>query len=505
MTAHTRHRRGVLSAAAAAAVGLISVAVIRAGGAPTTAPATTQPTTAPAKVAAKPAPSADTTVVKRGTIHLSFDADGVFEPVDPFEVRFAFRHYQGELTIRKAVAPGATVAKGDVLLALDTDPIDRQIAAAESAATVAAAAVAKAESDAALGDRADGLAMDYAKQAAADADLDLKRWDQTDGPAAVLAGSLKSREYGDALDDASDELDQLRQMYKTEDLTNQTADIVLKRAVRTVELYKKMDAVGKSLADRASTYEPAVHRHALSAEAAQHAVSVDELVAQQAEGRVYRAAALVAARAAAAAADRHVAELKRDRASMVVTSPVDGIAVYGSFADKSWSPIEPRKLAVDESVQAEQVLITVCQPGKLRVAAACPEAWITRLPPGQRVRVMPDVLRDAAYDGTCGPAAPVASSAKWDADITVPVELATPVDPRVMAGQYAFVQVDLPPAADVLLVPPSAVYHGKVWVRDADGTDHPRPVKLGRGDGDGDEIVSGLVAGDVVLTKAKDR
>jgi multidrug efflux pump subunit AcrA (membrane-fusion protein) len=49
------------------------------------------------------------------------------------------------------------------------------------------------------------------------------------------------------------------------------------------------------------------------------------------------------------------------------------------------------------------------------------------------------------------------------------------------------------------------VYHGKVWVRDADGTDHPRPVKLGRGDGDGDEIVSGLVVGDVVLTKAKDR
>jgi len=55
----------------------------------------------------------------------------------------------------------------------------------------------------------------------------------------------------------------------------------------------------------------------------------------------------------------------------------------------------------------------------------------------------------------------------------------------------------------VLLVPASAVWHGKVWVHTAGGKDQPRPVAVGRTDGQQVEVRSGLADGDVVLTKAK--
>ncbi len=472
----------------------LGLAVALSTGAAGAAVPTTAPSSQPAVAAA------DVTVVGRGTLDLSFGTDGVFEPVDPCKVRLAFRRYAGDLTVRTAAANGSRVAKGDVLLSVDADPIDRQIAAAESAADVARAGVAKAESDVALGERSDALAMDTAKQAAADAQAGLKRYDQADAPAAVAAAGLSAKEMDAALDDSTDELDQLRQMYKSEDLTSQTADIVLKRAVRQREIYKVSDQVAKVMADRAATFEPAVHRHGLASAVAAQAQSVDELVASQAQGRVARSGGLVTARAAAADADRAVAELKRDRAALTVTSTVDGVLVYGAFADKAWQPMDPDKLAIDQKVSADQVLMTVYQPGKLKVAAACGQSTVLMMGPGTRVTVRADALYDVPYDGTCGAAVPVAGSSKRDATVDVPVSLPAAVDLRLVPGLYASVAVDVPPAADVLVVPATALFHGRVKVRGPDGKFAPRPVVVGHTRDDKAEVRAGLVDGDTVLT-----
>ncbi len=460
------------------------------------APAT-GPTTSPVAV------PADCTVVRPSTLSLSFDADGVFEPVAPFKVRFALRQYDGSLVVRRAVADGATVAKGDLLLAIDTDPIDRQIAAAASAVEVARAGVTKAESDVALGEKADALAMDTAKQSAADAEAGLKRYDQTDAPNAVVAAGLPAKEVDAALDDATDELDQLRQMYKSEDLSNQTADIVLKRAVRQQDVYRTMDRVAKVLADRATTYEPAVRRHAMGAGVAAEAQSVDALAASQAVARVRRAAALTAARAAAADADRARAELDRDRAALTVTSPVDGVVVYGSFADKAWQPLAPDRLAADQKVQSNQTLMTVYQPGRLAVMTACGEARLRLMSPGTPVTVRAAVVPEASYAGTCGTTVDLPASARRDATVDVPVTLPA-VDPRIVPGMFAAVEVDAPPAAGVLTVPATAVFHGRVCVRASDGTVAVRPVTLGQAVNGKDEVRAGLHDGDVVLTTYKD-
>ena len=484
-----------------AAVGGPAVAVVTPTTKPTTSPvatATTAPATAPAVAAV------DTTTVKRVTLRLSFDADGTFEPVDAYEVRFSFKRYSGDLTIRRVAAAGSMVAKGDVLMGIDTDPIDRQIAVAESAVAVAKAGVAKAEADIGLGDKADALAMDFAKETAADAATGLKRYDADDAPATLTLTKLGQTQMDDQLSDATDELDQLKQMYKSEDLTNKTADIVLKRAEQTQATYKVYDQVEKVMTERALTYEPAVRRHAIAAGVEQQQQSVDQLAAAQAQTRVLREAALTAARAGSDEADRALVELKKDRAAMTVTSPIDGVVVYGAFAHKAWVPGDPKRLVPDEKVTPDQVVITVYQPGKLKVSALCPEASLTQMPPGTRVSVRPAALPDVSYTGTCGPTVPFGGTTKdGQPAYDVPVSLPPKVDARLAPGFAAAVGVDVPPAVDAIVVPVTAVFQGKVIVHTADGKDEPRPVILGRRDAENVEVRSGLAVGDVVLTKAK--
>jgi multidrug efflux pump subunit AcrA (membrane-fusion protein) len=202
------------------------------------------------------------------------------------------------------------------------------------------------------------------------------------------------------------------------------------------------------------------------------------------------------------AADRDLADLKRDRAALTVTSPIDGVVVYGAFDHKAWQPVDPKRLAPDEKVQPEQVLLTVFQPGKLKVTAACPLSKVTLLPPGSRVTVTSPAVPEASYDGTAGAAAVVVTGSKADATVDVPVTV-TGVDPHLAPGYTATVAVDVPPVTDVLLVPTSSVWHGKAWVHGADGQDEPRLVRVGRTDGQQVEVRSGLSDGDVVLTKAK--
>ncbi len=473
----------------------------------TTAPAM-MPATAPAAelpLAQTPAPAPpkpDTTTVHRGTLAQSFNLDGVFEPVDPFELRLVVKRYQGDFTIRKAIAAGSHVAKGDVLLELDPQKIDEQIAMADNDLKLATANRVKAESDVKLGDQSDELAMSSAKDEQTIAQTELKRWDSTDGAANVMSGNLQAKETQAGLDDAIDELNELKKMYKSEDLTNQTADIVMKRAVRGVELQKISNEIAKVQADRAVHFTPPITRQHMVLAVSQQAQAVAQLEASQAQAKVARDAALVTARDAADEAGRRLAELKQDRSMFSIASPIDGVVVYGSFSHKAWTEVEASHFAAGEKAAPEQVLMTVYTPGKLAIAAGWPEARITLLAGALKIKVNPIAIPELNYDGTAKPFSLVGEAKNDEQLFNVPIDLPA-VDARLAPGFKADVSVDAGKLDNVLLVPVSAVSHGTVWVHPASGEDQMRTVTVGRTDGHQVEIKDGLSDGDVVLTQGK--
>ncbi len=229
-----------------------------------------------------------TTIVRRGSLTLSLDLNGIFEPVAMQEVRIRVKRYQGELTIRKIVSQDSKVTKGDVLLELDTEKVDLQIAAAENDLKTAQANLAKAESDVALGRTGDALAMANMKNELANAHTALDRWDGIDGETFALSAGMQAKISDFYVENASDELDQLHKMYKSEDLTSDTADIVLKRATKTLGFEQILGKIAHVASDRLTQVQAAMTRQHLAADVDDAALSVAQLEAMQTQSAVVR-------------------------------------------------------------------------------------------------------------------------------------------------------------------------------------------------------------------------
>jgi multidrug efflux pump subunit AcrA (membrane-fusion protein) len=341
----------------------------------------------------------------------------------------------------------------------------------------------------------------------------LKRWDETDGPAFVLAGGMQQKEADFMLESQNDELDELKKMYKSEDLTNETADIVMKRAVRTVELYKIITKIAHAVSDRMVSFESMVQRRHLTSGAEHQVQTVAQLEAAQAQQRIVRETTLVSAKAARDEAQSKLAELKRDRESFTIKSDIDGVVVYGAFAKKAWQEMEAKKLAADEKVTPDQVLMTVYAPKRLRLRADWPEGQMGLLSKDAKVKVTPVALPDVTYDGTCETPS-IFGAAKGEAQAFDVIIDLPGVDERLAPGFKANVNFDGGKIDDALLVPATAVWRGKVWVRkagdEAKAKDQQQPIEdevrsvvVGRSDGRLVQIKSGLSEGELVLTQAK--
>ncbi|HEX4054419.1 MAG TPA: biotin/lipoyl-binding protein [Tepidisphaeraceae bacterium] len=460
---------------------------------------TTAPTTSPA---AADLPSSYT-AVHRGNLDLALDFKGVFDPVQSFEVRLNPRRYHDDFIIHHVVAPGMKVSKGDVLLELDTDKIDAAIAAAQNELNIARANLAKAQSDVRLGEQADAQSMSTAKQQLVDSQTTLKRWDDIDSSIALLANSMVSRFSDYYVENDTDELNELKKMYKSEDLTNETADIVMKRAVRVLDLEKLTSKTAHAATERYADFEAAVQREQLVNGVDQQSIGVAQLNAAQVQGSDLRQTSLVTAQAAEEEARKNFDQLQRDREFFSVASGIDGVVVYGSFQQKAWKPIEPAQLAPGEKVQADQVLLTVYSPGKLGLIAECPENQVGYFSAGTKVRITPQAMPDLTYDGTCR-TPPVISETQGSEQIfNIAVDL-PPVDQRLAPGYRADVNYNAGDRRNVLLVPVSAVWRDKVWISKpgSSAVAEPRSVVIGASDGRNVEIKSGLSEGEIVLTEA---
>jgi multidrug efflux pump subunit AcrA (membrane-fusion protein) len=465
-----------------------------------TARASTQPTTS---ASAEPATAPATVAVKRGTLAMKFDAGGYFEPIDSVDVKIKPKAYAGEMTILSIVNNGATVKKGDKLLEIDPAPLKKQLDAAENEAAVAKATLIKAEADAKIAKESEALSLRVYKDAVRDAEDALKWWEGVEGPEMIEQAELGLKQYREMVEDRVDELDQLKKMYKSEELTNATADIVVKRAVRGVEHAKKGLEWEEQRTEKTETYSfPITDRqvHDSLTQARQGLASVQ---AAQAQSKVVRQAGLATAKAAQATAEQKLSDLQADLEKLTVMATADGVVWYGGFAQGNWQGGDPKTLKVGEKIAAQQSVMTLYQPGKLRVVADLPEAKYYLVTPGTKATAKPSAFPGLRCEGTCqaGPRTPVMNPQQGPMyPMTVQIGDA---DPRIMPGMRAAVQVQVPPLENVLLAPVAAVVDSNVWVMEKPGAEQKRAVVTGHSDGKNVEIVSGLSEGDKILAQGK--
>ncbi|HEX3601791.1 MAG TPA: HlyD family efflux transporter periplasmic adaptor subunit [Lacipirellulaceae bacterium] len=403
---------------------------------------------------------------------------------------------------------GAKVHKGEVLFKFDSEKINDAISDMELEQRLNELTIQKTEEELPRIEKTLKMDFDDADRADREAKEDFKRYNETDRPMAVKTAEFMVKYYNFNLDYEKDELKQLEKMYKADDLTEETEEIVLKRQRNAVEFAQfSLDHAKLSSDEMLNVRLPradiqikeALERAALAKARAQLAVSLDLPRAR------YDLEKLKKARTKSL--EKH-SKLLGDRDLMELKSPADGVVYYGQCANGRWAetPSLITKYQPHNNVTANSVLMTIVDPRPLYITSTLDEGKRPEVSDGAKAKVTLPSESGDRLGGKVKSISPIpVSSGKFEINFDVDPD---EIPDWIVAGMSCKVSVTIYDKAEAIVVPKKAVHDDEndpdthfVWLVDAED-DSAKPkrheVKLGKRKEDEIEIVKGLKKGDVV-------
>ena len=285
---------------------------------------------------------------------------------------------------------------------------------------------------------------------------------------------------------------------QTEELTNATSEIVVRRARRNLERTKTALDMGRAEAINVKSvkYPQMLHNLVHAIEVAKN--QLDSVKSLQALSKVQREVESAKSKTALSTLEEQAAKLNKDLAMFAWHAPIDGRVFYGQFQHGTWATCEQvtPMLTAGEKVQAGQVLITVCGP-RTRARAELAEADFFDVGPGLDATVVPAASPDAKSEGTVKTKSLVKGAT---AGFELHIEFKeAPQD--LLPGMKGKATIKGKELKDVVLVPTTAVAsQGAKFTLNVskDGKSAPREVTVGKSDGKLTQIKTGLDAGEKV-------
>lgn len=426
----------------------------------------------------------------------TIELTGIFEPAELVEVEIDLESFNQPLKITELAGHGQQVQAGEVLIGVDPEPVGRALAAAENKKEVADVNLSKVKTDMQVASQSDALALRAAQRKLARAEEALSWFDQVDGVALVEQADMLVQRSEDQVEDQTEELDQLRKMYESEELTEDTADIVVKRAIRQLEYAKRMLELNRKRAEKMKQKDYADQKQDLVDALDAQRLANEQLENEQAQRRVQREAALLAAQEAARQASEEYEKLKSDAEKLSVSAPSDGYVFYGQLKDGNWSGADGEALKVGDELKPDQVVMTFFSPGAMQITVDLPEKDRFRVSEGATAKVTPAALPDVKLEAAVKAVSPLAVQKGQNRVFEVALQVPE-VDERVAPGFSAKVEMESP-GKSLPMVPAKYVKDGTIRVR-KDGEVATVSVKTGKAEGEMVQITEGLEAGATVL------
>jgi multidrug resistance efflux pump len=415
------------------------------------------------------------------------------------------------------VAPlGAKVRKGETLFKFDAKKINEAIEDLELEQRLNELAIVRAEEEMPRLEKTLKLDADDADRTLREAKEDLVRYNEQERPMMAKTARFMLKYYGFMLDYEKDELNQLEKMYKADDLTEETEEIVLKRQRNAVEFAEfslesaklnsdemlnvrlpRMDAQVKNTLDRAD----------IARARAQMALSLDLTRARyELEQRK---------KARTKSLDKH-SKLLADRELMEIKAPADGVVYYGQCLNGRWSDANmlENKYQPHNNVTGGSILMTIVDERPLSIIASLDEANRPEVSADQKVRIALPAEAADRINGKVKSVSPIpVSTGKFETMFDVED---SDLPSWIVAGLGCKVNVTTYDKADAVVVPKKAVHDDEVdpekhyvWLldsKDEKAKPQRRDVTLGKAKGDELEIRKGLEKGNVIsLDDEKDK
>jgi len=436
---------------------------------------------------------------------------GVFESEQMADVSRVPETWK-QMKVLWAADAGTAVKKGDVLVKLDTEDLDKTLKDIEAGKALGDLAWQKAQEELRLLKKATPKQLKWAERSRRIAHEDHAYYLKGTVPYQDKYFALDRRGTDLWLESVKTELRELKKMYEADDLIESTEELVLKRqqhrmdktlinAERQIKFQypkrKEMDT------PRANENEAKKVRDADAA--FDKAKTMLPLALREKQGKVDK---MKYDRAKAA---KHLAELKADRETMVIRAPAAGTVYYGRCVRGRWTTVDKvaPKLREGGQLGPREVLMTIVGTKRMFVRAGAAEQHLRDLRKGMTATTVPTGYPDQRLAGevesvSIQPGGPERYAVRVSFKAGRPAVLPG-MTCQVWLVAYEKKTAIMVPAGAVFAEPDDADKH-YVYLQAAAGKPPvKRPVTAGREKGGTLEIVKGLAEGDVILLEKPDK
>ena len=425
-------------------------------------------------------------------------------PTQTHEVVFAPKQWD-RFRLQWIIAHGESVKKGDQIAVFDERAYQQALQKAEAQHRLSEVELREQRAEMKYEEKKSKLKKEDIAQRERRAQEDHDYFFQVTQQEKAEAAQFDLKKVQQYLFYQKEEYEQLLQMYREDDLTEQTEEIILVRAKNRMEEYQRAVKTAKTQRDYVIETE-------LKREAKDHR---DRLVTQQLEltyeleelelNLQKKKAQLVQAEERHAESGKKLEELKEDRAWLSYHAPVDGIIFYGLFENGQWSAAgTERFLKQGQNPPLHQAVLTI-------VPENVPYEWIGHASEAQ-ISNLEDVdtatcwWAEDSWRAQSVVKKSVATQKDKDGKIRVSFILDNEIDtaPKpTRPRQKAEVRALSYQAEEVVVIPvthltKTAEGHVQVKLKMAEGDFQMRTVEVGRVNDTHAEILSGLEPGQVI-------
>ncbi|MBO62748.1 MAG: hypothetical protein CMG33_04400, partial [Candidatus Marinimicrobia bacterium] len=199
------------------------------------------------KEQSKPAPSEH--IAKSGPFHIKVELNAFFSAEKEHQISLSPEAW-ADMTLISALSHGTRVEKDQGLLTIETKKLKKAIEEIEIGNPAAKLALKLLESELASLEKSTPLIIEKTKREKNIADENLSYYEKVGHPEAIRATELSLHFAMQSYDYAKEEYEQLLKMYEADDLTEETEEIILKRAKNSFERASENLRLSKMRIDR---------------------------------------------------------------------------------------------------------------------------------------------------------------------------------------------------------------------------------------------------------------
>ncbi|WP_186776375.1 HlyD family efflux transporter periplasmic adaptor subunit [Rubripirellula reticaptiva] len=398
----------------------------------------------PVKTESKTEPKAETKTApvseEKKAEPKTVDVNGVFEAVVQAEIAADTEHVTS-WEIKKLVEHGSLVTQGQNVVVFETEDVDEQVKKSETDLRLAKIALDDAEFEFQQFVETQKLDRAAAELARKNARQGYDNFVQVDRDRDVLSAEFNLKSSRASLENAQEELEQLQQMYLEDDLTEESEEIVLKRAKQAVE-FAQFRLDGTKISSERSMQQGVPNSTAKQEESiAKAELAYKKSMHDLNSARQRREIEMQTKRDDFTKQAEKTAELKHERKQSAIASPIDGIVLYGEL-NRGQLGDKPSTLKTGSKVTPNQVIATIANPKKLQIHATVDQGKLDVVTEGSRCEVTCDAFPDFKANGTVKSVATVGyASGKFDCVVTFKTPKNSPAIMPTMTCKLTFADI----------------------------------------------------------------